>query len=88
MTSSTATFDAEPTPSGFFPRAETAEGQRTFRARLYPTHAAAKAAAPAALMAWQAEGYATELTPAGEQAVIPGCERNATPGPRQLDLFG
>lgn len=30
----------------------------------------------------------TELTPAGEQAVIPGCERNASPGARQLDLFG
>jgi hypothetical protein len=36
----------------------------------------------------KAEGYAIELTPAGEQAVIPGCERNASPGVRQLDLFG
>lgn len=32
--------------------------------------------------------YRTELTPAGEQAVIPGCERNFAPGKRQLDLFG
>lgn len=29
-----------------------------------------------------------ELTPAGEQAVIPGCERNLAPAKRQLDLFG
>lgn len=32
--------------------------------------------------------YRTELTPAGEQTVIPGCERNFAPGKRQLDLFG
>lgn len=30
----------------------------------------------------------TELTPAGEQHVIPGCERNASPKASQLDLFG
>jgi len=30
----------------------------------------------------------TELTPAGEQAVIPGCERNESPRATQLDLFG
>ena len=30
----------------------------------------------------------SELTPAGEQTVIPGCERNFAPGKRQLDLFG
>lgn len=36
----------------------------------------------------RAKGYTTELTPEGEQTVIPGCERNAAPGPRQLDLFG
>lgn len=30
----------------------------------------------------------TELTPAGEQFVIPGCERNASPKARQLGLFG
>lgn len=35
-----------------------------------------------------AAGYRTELTPAGEQTVIPGCERNLAPGTRQLDLFG
>ena len=29
----------------------------------------------------------TELTPAGEQLVIPGCERNLAPAARQLDLF-
>lgn len=34
-----------------------------------------------------AEPYSTELTPAGEQAVIPGCERNASPRAKQLDLF-
>lgn len=38
------------------------------------------------------QAFPTELTPEGEQTVIPGCERNAapaTPGrPRQLDLFG
>lgn len=32
--------------------------------------------------------YAAELTPAGEQHVIPGCERNASPKASQLDLFG
>jgi hypothetical protein len=32
--------------------------------------------------------YAIELTPAGEQAVIPGCERNLAPATRQLNLFG
>ncbi|MDR9393970.1 MAG: hypothetical protein RI571_06535 [Roseovarius sp.] len=33
-------------------------------------------------------GYRAELTAAGEQHVIPGCERNASPQARQLDLFG
>lgn len=32
--------------------------------------------------------YRTELTSAGEQAVIPGCERNASPRTVQLNLFG
>ena len=32
--------------------------------------------------------FRTELTPAGEQAVIPGCERNFSPKAKQLDLFG
>jgi hypothetical protein len=31
--------------------------------------------------------FRTELTPAGEQTVIPGCERNASPKATQLDLF-
>jgi hypothetical protein len=31
--------------------------------------------------------YRTELTAAGEQSVIPGCERDASPKARQLDLF-
>ncbi len=31
--------------------------------------------------------YSTELTPAGEQTVIPGCERNLSPLAKQLDLF-
>ena len=31
--------------------------------------------------------YRSELTPAGEQLVIPGCERNLAPAARQLDLF-
>ena len=31
--------------------------------------------------------YRTELTPAGEQAVIPGCEIDAAPSVRQLSLF-
>lgn len=35
----------------------------------------------------KASEYRTELTPAGEQAVIPGCEMDAAPGKRQLDLF-
>lgn len=30
----------------------------------------------------------SELTPAGEQYVIPGCERNASPKAKQLGLFG
>jgi hypothetical protein len=33
------------------------------------------------------EAFRAELTPAGEQWVIPGCERNAAPTVRQLDLF-
>jgi hypothetical protein len=32
--------------------------------------------------------FPTELTPEGEQTVIPGCEKNAAPGIRQLELFG
>lgn len=32
-------------------------------------------------------GYNTELTPEGEQTVIPGCEKNLAPGTKQLDLF-
>ena len=33
--------------------------------------------------------YTTELTPEGEQAVIPGCERNQSPtGLKQGELFG
>jgi hypothetical protein len=31
--------------------------------------------------------FRAELTPAGEQYVIPGCERDAAPTVRQLDLF-
>lgn len=31
--------------------------------------------------------YRSDLTPAGEQLVIPGCERNASPKAKQLDLF-
>ena len=34
-----------------------------------------------------APAYRTELTPIGEQLVIPGCEKNLAPGARQLDLF-
>ena len=33
------------------------------------------------------DSYRTELTDAGEQAVIPGCERNASPKAKQLNLF-
>lgn len=36
---------------------------------------------------WDQPPYYTELTPAGEQLVIPGCERNLAPAARQLDLF-
>ena len=32
--------------------------------------------------------YASELTPVGEQLVIPGCERNRARTKGQLDLFG
>lgn len=31
--------------------------------------------------------YRTELTTAGEQLVIPGCEQDQAPGVKQLDLF-
>ena len=34
------------------------------------------------------EPIATELTPIGEQYVIPGTERNASPRVKQLNLFG
>jgi len=32
--------------------------------------------------------FASELTPIGEQLVIPGCERNLAPAAKQLSLFG
>jgi len=32
--------------------------------------------------------FRSELTPEGEQLVIPGCERNRSKTLRQLDLFG
>lgn len=35
-----------------------------------------------------AEPFTYEPTPEGMQAVIPGCERNASPGAVQLSLFG
>ena len=35
-----------------------------------------------------ARHFHTELTNAGEQAVIPGCEKNADPKATQLNLFG
>lgn len=31
--------------------------------------------------------YRIDLTPEGEQTVIPGCERDAAPSVKQLDLF-
>lgn len=31
--------------------------------------------------------FRTELTPAGEQMVIPGCEQDAAPSVRQMNLF-
>ena len=34
------------------------------------------------------EGYQSELTAAGEQLVIPGCQHNLAPQVRQLELFG
>lgn len=47
------TFDAERVAGGYYPRAETPMGQRTFRRKLYATREAAKAAAPEALRQWQ-----------------------------------
>jgi hypothetical protein len=32
-------------------------------------------------------GYRSELTEAGEQLVIPGCEKDLAPGVRQGELF-
>ena len=40
-----------------------------------------------ARMAWESARFQSELTPAGEQLVIPGCEKHLAPGARQLDLF-
>ena len=40
------------------------------------------------LFARAQEQLPTELTPAGEQFVIPGCERNASTKAKQLGLFG
>lgn len=31
--------------------------------------------------------FRSELTPAGEQLVIPGCEQDQAPGVKQMDLF-
>ncbi len=39
------------------------------------------------LKATEAAVFPVELTPAGEQYVIPGTERNASPRVKQLDLF-
>lgn len=35
----------------------------------------------------ESRGFRSELTEAGEQTVIPGCEKDAAPGVRQLSLF-
>ena len=40
------------------------------------------------LVAADEPASSTELTATGEQYVIPGCERNASPRAGQLDLFG
>lgn len=40
------------------------------------------------LLGFPHEVLNTDLTPAGEQFVIPGCERNASPKAVQLSLFG
>lgn len=45
-------------------------------------------AAPGAIVGPFRIPFATELTEAGEQTVIPGCEINRAPGRTQLDLFG
>jgi hypothetical protein len=37
---------------------------------------------------FQKWSFATELTPIGEQYVIPGCERDKRKGPAQFDLWG
>lgn len=34
-----------------------------------------------------ADGFATEPTEQGNQYVIPGCEKDKTRGPKQMDLF-
>lgn len=43
--------------------------------------------APVATGRQPAAEIATELTPIGEQFVIPGCERDATRGPKQGSLW-
>jgi len=40
------------------------------------------------LVAADEPASSTELTATGEQYVIPGCERNASPRAGQMDLFG
>lgn len=52
------------------------------------TRAQARAAFDRMMREKYPETYKTELTPEGEQTVIPGCERNASPKATQLDLFG
>jgi len=44
-------------------------------------------AAPGAMVGPFRIPYRTELTEAGEQMVIPGCERDKNRSVRQLDLF-
>ena len=46
------------------------------------------AASPAEAPPAAAPMFRSELTPEGEQLVIPGCERNLSKTLRQLDLFG
>ena len=58
--------------------------ERDFAYRAPPFDTRAQAVAHMATF----DPFRSELTPTGEQLVIPGCERNLAPERRQLDLFG
>lgn len=85
-------FSAERAEGGFYPRAETDQGQRTFRDTLFPTRAEATAAAPEALRRWHEERkVSTPTAQEKKQKAAPETEKVSTPAkpaPTKIEDFG